>query len=523
MADYSKYIWDYFKPKLNNNEYAVAGLMGNLQAESGLKPNNLQNSYEKSLGYTDDAYTKAVDNGTYSQYSFVHDSAGYGLAQWTYYSRKQNMYNKYKSGKYSSIGCIELGCDFLYDELQAGGYISRLSACKSILQASNIILLEFERPLNQGTSVQEKRANFGQQWYNKYKGTNTSISQGSIKKAYIRSTQPEPGNKFYNTKGVGGYSTCVVGSDSSGKCTQGLNVLPNCVGFANGAFNEMVNSIRGENKQYYSLNRNAELFLQVAAEYDDLKENILGPNEIPRVGCIMVWAKGQVGNSSDGAGHVAFVYKVTTAADGTVTVHTAESGWASSTFWTKTRTNANGRWGSGTKYTFIGCVAPPSDVQKHIDTNDNPTTSPAKITAVEDVDNDTICIKGEMNGTSGITNGVRLYYKYNSDTVSDKSGEYDGTINVTVSNNTFTVNFDRDRSKNKIAIVARQLNSDSTLDSLGPTFVKLLVVTIPCMPLYVNGKWKNTIPYIYTGGTWKKVLPTIYTGGVWHQLWNKNN
>ena len=31
----------------------AAGLMGNLYAESALKPTNLQNSYESKLGYTD--------------------------------------------------------------------------------------------------------------------------------------------------------------------------------------------------------------------------------------------------------------------------------------------------------------------------------------------------------------------------------------------------------------------------------------------------------------------------------------
>jgi hypothetical protein len=69
------------------NAYAVAGFMGNLYAESGLKPTNLQNSYEKSLGYTDAGYTAAVDNGSYT--NFVKDRAGYGLAQWTFWSRKQ--------------------------------------------------------------------------------------------------------------------------------------------------------------------------------------------------------------------------------------------------------------------------------------------------------------------------------------------------------------------------------------------------------------------------------------------------
>lgn len=71
------------------NAFGVSGLMGNLFAESGLVPTNLQNSFEKKLGYTDDTYTTSVDNGDYT--NFVHDSAGYGLAQWTYWSRKENL------------------------------------------------------------------------------------------------------------------------------------------------------------------------------------------------------------------------------------------------------------------------------------------------------------------------------------------------------------------------------------------------------------------------------------------------
>lgn len=70
-----KEIWDYLKG-VGYNNYGVAGLMGNLQAESGLKPNNLQDSYERSLGFTDETYTRAVDAGTYT--NFVYDSAGYG-------------------------------------------------------------------------------------------------------------------------------------------------------------------------------------------------------------------------------------------------------------------------------------------------------------------------------------------------------------------------------------------------------------------------------------------------------------
>ena len=60
--------------------------MGNLYAESGLSPINLENYYENKLDMNDAEYTAAVDNSSYG--NFVHDGTGYGLAQWTYWSRK---------------------------------------------------------------------------------------------------------------------------------------------------------------------------------------------------------------------------------------------------------------------------------------------------------------------------------------------------------------------------------------------------------------------------------------------------
>ena len=85
-----KLIWDYLILKINN-PFAIAGIMGNLYAESSLNPKKLQSSYQTKLGFTNETYTQAIDSGTYT--NFIYDSAGYGLAQWTYWSRKQQLFN----------------------------------------------------------------------------------------------------------------------------------------------------------------------------------------------------------------------------------------------------------------------------------------------------------------------------------------------------------------------------------------------------------------------------------------------
>lgn len=161
-----KTIWNFLMVHIDN-EYGVAGLMGNLYAESALRSNNLQQSYETKLGYNDTTYTAAVDNGSYD--NFVKDAAGYGLAQWTYWSRKQAMLEFHQSKK-KSIGDLKTQLEFLIKELSESykGVWSDLKNATSILDASNSVLLKFERPANQGESVQKKRAEYGQKYYDKY-------------------------------------------------------------------------------------------------------------------------------------------------------------------------------------------------------------------------------------------------------------------------------------------------------------------------------------------------------------------
>jgi len=159
-------IWDYLYSQIGN-KYGVAGLMGNLKAESGFNPCNLQNSYEASLGYNDVSYTNAVDQGKYDR--FGKDAAGYGLAQWTYGKRKLNLL-EYANNKKTSIGNLQTQLEFLVSELKSSFSVvwSTLKNAKSIYQASNSVLLKFEKPANQGTTVQNTRASYGQTIYNTY-------------------------------------------------------------------------------------------------------------------------------------------------------------------------------------------------------------------------------------------------------------------------------------------------------------------------------------------------------------------
>ena len=95
---------------------AAAGVLANLEAESNLRTNNLEDSYESKLGMTDESYTEAVNNGAYSSDQFINDSAGYGLAQWTYYTRKRGLY-LYAKSKGVSIDDENMQIEYLFGEM----------------------------------------------------------------------------------------------------------------------------------------------------------------------------------------------------------------------------------------------------------------------------------------------------------------------------------------------------------------------------------------------------------------------
>lgn len=204
----------------------------------------------------------------------------------------------------------------------------------------------------------------------------------------VRTTKPTSGNKFFITKGKGGYSTCIQGSPTDSQC----NVLSNCVGYACGRFNEIIGAMK-----YPSLNCNAENFIERAKNTYGLEIS-----SVPTLGGIMVWQKGTL-SGNDGAGHVAVVEKIIDSN----TIYTSESGYGGSAFWNSTRRNTNGRWGLGSAYTFRGCIVNPA-IGKVV----APTPTPSAKKSVDEVAKEVI--RGEWgNGDERYNRLTNAGYNYN--------------------------------------------------------------------------------------------------------------
>ena len=181
VDDPEKTIWDYFLKKIGN-AFGVAGLMGNIFAESGCRSNNVQNSFEKKLGLNDETYTLAVDSGAYG--NFVRDGAGYGLAQWTFWSRKEALL-KFAKEKGKSIGDLQMQLDFLWKELKVSypAVLTVLQNADNVREASDAVLLWYERPADQSDAVQVKRAGYGEGYLKKFGSAAEKPASGGMTNA----------------------------------------------------------------------------------------------------------------------------------------------------------------------------------------------------------------------------------------------------------------------------------------------------------------------------------------------------
>jgi hypothetical protein len=143
------YIWNYLKSK-NVPEKGIAAIMGNTEHEGSNEFYTVQGDYthDDSDAYNRE-YTNKVNSGTISKSDFVNGGpggGGYGLAQWTYHTRKEGLYNKtVAQGK--SISSPKGQMDWLWEELQ--GYTGVKNAIMnptSIADATKKFLYDFENP-----------------------------------------------------------------------------------------------------------------------------------------------------------------------------------------------------------------------------------------------------------------------------------------------------------------------------------------------------------------------------------------
>lgn len=169
-------IWNRLKA-MGLSDVAAAAMMGNMEAESNCEANRIQGDFTNDRRKSRD-YTVLVDDGSISREDFIHHGpggGGYGLCQWTYYSRKAGLYDMAKRlGK--SVGDEVVQLEWLAAELLQGEYAAVLRTLRSsanIRECSDAILKGYEKPADQSEHVCVLRARYAQQFYDEFHGSDT--------------------------------------------------------------------------------------------------------------------------------------------------------------------------------------------------------------------------------------------------------------------------------------------------------------------------------------------------------------
>ena len=184
-------IWKYFTSH-GWSESAVAGLLGNLQKESGVECIRVQNDVSRDRKKSID-YTNSVGS---VRDQFIKDNKGYGLAQWTTSNRKAGLWDLAVSrGK--SVGDTDVQIEFLFTEFERGtpadkepgsklcnvigkNSLAQLKKSQDVREATWIVLSQFEKPYVVLHGKEEAKAAELQERYTNAVAWFTRLSKGKV-------------------------------------------------------------------------------------------------------------------------------------------------------------------------------------------------------------------------------------------------------------------------------------------------------------------------------------------------------
>lgn len=165
---------------------AACAMLGNWEAESALRPDNVEDRLHKNTGMTDAEYTAAVDDGSYP--NFPGDGYGYGYYQITYRPRKMNFLSFAKEMG-ASIGDSAVQTAFAIHELMTEneykGLYSFLCSTNDLYTATSRICKEFERPTVNNVA---ERYGYAKTWEKVLSGQTLNTTQTAAPPAIITRT-----------------------------------------------------------------------------------------------------------------------------------------------------------------------------------------------------------------------------------------------------------------------------------------------------------------------------------------------
>ena len=142
---YEQTIYNCFR-RCGLTEAAALGFLGNWACESGNEPFRLQGDFSP-YRTASKAYVQGITAGSISRDQFAHDQKGFGLAQWTYFSRKYALYDFWKANG-TALDDADMQTKFAMHELRTDyrALYEFLQSTNDVFTATSRICREYERP-----------------------------------------------------------------------------------------------------------------------------------------------------------------------------------------------------------------------------------------------------------------------------------------------------------------------------------------------------------------------------------------
>lgn len=158
-------IWNFLKLNTQLSDEAIAGIMGNFEAESNCEACRVQGDFTSDRRVSKE-YANNVNSGALPNWYI--DQKGFGLAQWTFWERKLNLKKcceSYGAGIEDETAQLR----FFLAEMQMENAPTwrNLLNCHSIYDAASLVCCDYEKPAVKNIQA---RADYGQTIYKQFHG-----------------------------------------------------------------------------------------------------------------------------------------------------------------------------------------------------------------------------------------------------------------------------------------------------------------------------------------------------------------
>lgn len=143
---YAQTIYNHLR-RAGMTECGALAMLGNWQQESGCEPGRVQGDFD-SFRRVSKQYVSDISVGKITRDQFARDQKGIGLAQWTWYERKYNLYDFWK--KYGSgLDDVVMQTEFALSELKSPEYAqlwNHLCTGNDLFTLTSEVCRVYERP-----------------------------------------------------------------------------------------------------------------------------------------------------------------------------------------------------------------------------------------------------------------------------------------------------------------------------------------------------------------------------------------